>query len=228
MKTTKQHETTGLGSALTNEKDFGARIKAIRMARNYTLDQLAEMSTVSISTLSKIENGQVSASFDTIAKIAGAFDYSLAELFSARLPAAAPASPGVTGRRTFTRAGKGLVFSSAWYRYDVHATELLAKGMIPVLMDIRAREVPPRADWSMHEGEEFIYVLEGCVMLHTAYYAPLTLNRGDSAYIDSTMSHAFVSLSEGEARLLSICLTEEIDFSDMTVGRAAAMTRDGA
>ncbi|MFS2225373.1 helix-turn-helix domain-containing protein [Pantoea sp. B65] len=213
MKTPKQHETTGLGAALTSEKDFGLRIKAIRMTRDLTLEQVAEMSTVSISTLSKIEKGQVSASFDTIAKIAGAFDYSLAELFAGELPGQSAPPLTVQGRRTFTLGGKGLMFANPWFRYEVHASELLVKGMIPVIMSIVTREVPPPDAWSQHEGEEFIYVLEGKVTLHTRLYAPLTLVAGDSAYIDSTMAHTFVAESETPVRLLSICQTEKLDLT---------------
>lgn len=213
MKTTRQHETTGLGAALTNEKDFGLRIKTIRLARELTLEQVGEMSSVSISTLSKIEKGQVSASFDTIAKIAGAFDYSLAELFAEDLSHQPVAAATIQGRRTYTLAGKGLTFANPWFNYEVHATELLVKGMIPVVMDIETRTLPPKEAWSEHAGEEFIYILEGKASLHTLLYAPLHLTQGDSVYIDSTMPHTFVRECKEPCRLLSICLTEKLDFS---------------
>ncbi len=216
MHASRQHEATGLGAALTNEKDFGARIKAIRQARELTLEQVADVSSVSISTLSKIEKGQVSASFDTIAKIAGAFGYSLAELFSEERPLVPVIAAPIQGRRTYTLAGKGLMFTNPWFSYEVHAAELLLKGMIPVIMNIETRELPPRSAWSEHEGEEFIYVLTGKVSLHTVLYAPLILSQGDSAYIDSTMPHTFVRESEENASLLSICLTEKLDFPGKT------------
>lgn len=218
MKTTRQHEASGLGAALTGEQDFGLRIKTIRQARELTLEQVAELSGVSISTLSKIEKGQVSASFDTIAKIASAFDYSLAELFADELPAPSVTSAAIQGRRTYTLAGKGLAFTNPYFRYEVHAAELLVKGMIPVVMGIETRELPPPEAWSQHAGEEFIYVLSGEVMLHTQLYAPLRLAQGDSAYIDSTMRHTFVRLSEEVASLISICQTETLDIEDLTRG----------
>ena len=205
MKTTRQHEASGLGAALTGEQDFGLRIKTIRQARELTLEQVAELSGVSISTLSKIEKGQVSASFDTIAKIASAFDYSLAELFAEELPLPSVASTAIQGRRTYTLAGKGLAFTNPYFRYEVHAAELLVKGMIPVVMGIETRELPPPEAWSQHAGEEFIYVLSGEVMLHTQLYAPLRLAQGDSAYIDSTMRFTFVLLREEAAILFSFC-----------------------
>jgi transcriptional regulator with XRE-family HTH domain len=218
MKTTRQHEASGLGAALTGEQDFGLRIKTIRQARELTLEQVAELSGVSISTLSKIEKGQVSASFDTIAKIASAFDYSLAELFADELATPSVTSTAIQGRRTYTLAGKGLAFTNPYFRYEVHAAELLVKGMIPVVMGIETRELPPPEAWSQHAGEEFIYVLSGEVMLHTQLYAPLRLAQGDSAYIDSSMRHTFVRLSEEVASLISICQTETLDIEDLTRG----------
>lgn len=215
MKTTRQHEASGLGTALTGEQDFGLRIKAIRQARELTLEQVAELSSVSISTLSKIEKGQVSASFDTIAKIASAFDYSLAELFTDELSGQPVISTAIQGRRTYTLAGKGLTFTNPFFRYEVHAAELLVKGMIPVIMGIETRELPPHEAWSQHAGEEFIYVLSGEVMLHTQLYAPLRLAKGDSAYIDSTMRHTFVRLSEDAASLISICQTAKLEIEDL-------------
>lgn len=215
MKTTRQHEASGLGAALTGEQNFGLRIKTIRQARELTLEQVAELSSVSISTLSKIEKGQVSASFDTIAKIASAFDYSLAELFADELPAQPVASAAIQGRRTYTLAGKGLTFTNPYFRYEVHAAELLVKGMIPVVMEIETRELPPPEAWSQHAGEEFIYVLSGEVMLHTQFYAPLRLVEGDSAYIDSTMRHTFVRNGDENTRLISICQTEKLNIDHL-------------
>lgn len=200
------------------DKDFGVRVKDLRLAQKWTLERLAELSGVSISALSKIENGQVSASFDTIVKIAQAFRLTFAELFTSTLTEPAPKSHFVAGRRTYTYAGRGMPFSTAYYDYQVHSAELIHKGMIPLVMVIKAREVLPRKDWSTHSGEEFIYVTRGVTELHTEFYAPLRLSAGDSAYIDSTMAHCFVSIGEEEAQILSICLTERLVFDDVSVG----------
>lgn len=194
---------------------LGARLKAMRQEKRWTLEQLAELSGLSISTLSKIENEQVSASFDTIVKIAHAHGFSFAELFAGQK---VPTHQSVAGRRTFTRAGQGLTFTTPYYDYNVHSSDLTRKGMIPLVMRINSRAVPPRSEWSSHDGEEFIYVTRGTAELHTEYYAPLRLNTGDSAYIDSTMRHAFITVGDEEAEMLSICMTELLFFDDVPVG----------
>ncbi|WP_202037115.1 cupin domain-containing protein (plasmid) [Agrobacterium vitis] len=87
--------------------------------------------------------------------------------------------------------------------------------MVPLRMTIRNHVPPPLDEWSIHDGEEFIYVLSGVLQFHTEHYAPLTLNPGDSCYLDSTMRHAFVAIGEQEAEILSVCLSVK-PFQDQT------------
>lgn len=205
--------------------DIGGRIRDLRQQKRWTLEALAESSGMSISAISKVENSQVSTSFDSLVKIAHGLGIPVAELFTTPNPApAAKPQPQqrASARRTFTRNGEGAPFSSEYYDYQVHSNDLLHKGMIPLLMRIRTRELPPRSDWSEHDGEEFIYVTKGELILHTAFYSPLHLKAGDSAYIDSTMGHAFVSVGDGDAEMLSVCLTERLYFNNVIVG----MTQD--
>lgn len=204
----------GVTSRLGLPETFGSHIKSLRQERKWTLEQLSAKTGLSISAISKIENGQVSASFDTRVKIGHAFGQSFGQLH--RMPQTRQVA---TGRRTFTRAGEGMRFHTAAYDYNVHSTELTFKGMIPLVMRIKAREVAPIEEWSSHEGEEFIYVTGGTVELHTEFYAPLRLSAGDSAYIDSTMRHAFVSVDDNDAEMLSICMTERLQFPEGVVGR---------
>ncbi|TGS14278.1 XRE family transcriptional regulator [Mesorhizobium sp. M2E.F.Ca.ET.209.01.1.1] len=205
-----------------SEFNLGAHIKHLRRKKRWTLETLGEASGLSISALSKIENAQVSTSFDTVVKIAHGLGMPVAELFESTEHNSAPgveAPKHYTARRVSTRRGEGQPFASDYYDYEVHSSELLHKGMIPLVMTIRTREVPPRANWSVHDGEEFIFVVSGELELHTSLYSPLVLKAGDSAYIDSTMGHAFVSRSEDDAVMLSVCLTERLQFNDEVVGR---------
>src|SRR3546814_8436462 len=57
-----------------------------------------------------------------------------------------------------------------------------------------------------HQGEEFIYVLEGRIEVHSEFYDPVTLDVGEGIYIDSSMGHAYV-VADGfeEALVLGVC-----------------------
>jgi quercetin dioxygenase-like cupin family protein len=81
-------------------------------------------------------------------------------------------------------------------------------------MEVKARKLADITRWSSHEGEEFIYVLQGNIELHTELYAPVRLRIGDSAYIDSKMPHAFLNRGKGKAWMLSICFSRETRFPD--------------
>jgi transcriptional regulator with XRE-family HTH domain len=201
----------------TSVAGLGRRVRELRRQNGWTLESLGRKSDLSISALSKIENEQVSASFDTIVRIARAFDLTFEEFF--RSPS--PLQP-VLGRRTTTKRNMGIPFSTPNYDYEVHSADLTHKGMIPLVMRIRARQVPPLAEWSSHGGEEFIYVTAGSVELHTEFYAPAPLGTGDSAYIDSSMRHFFISTSREDATMLSICMTESLTFNDVVIGRRPA------
>ena len=71
--------------------------------------------------------------------------------------------------------------------------------------DVRARSLEEFGELVRHPGEEFAYVLEGAVYLHTSLYTPVRLNVGDSIYFDSGMAHAYLKADSGPCRVLSIC-----------------------
>ena len=57
-----------------------------------------------------------------------------------------------------------------------------------------------------HSGEEYIYVIEGRIEVHTEFYDPIVLEAGESIYIDSNMGHAYVA-AEGcdRSAVLGVC-----------------------
>lgn len=182
-----------------HEVSIGDRLRTIRFERKLTLQAASKLCGVGLSTLSKIETGQAAPAYGTLKRIAEGLELSFEELISGDRPEATSA------RRTITRERQVLKFKSTRYDYRVHASDLANKAMVPLEMEIRARGMPSPADWSQHDGEEFIFVLEGEIEVLLSDYAPFRLKQGQSAYIDSRMRHAFVACSPGPARMLSIC-----------------------
>jgi transcriptional regulator with XRE-family HTH domain len=176
----------------------GDRLRALRHDMDLTLTEVAERTGVSTSNLSKIERSEVSPSFDVVMRICQGLDVSI-EQFVIPGP-----KPTVTGRKTTTRRGQGVPFSSAQYDYQAHATEISRKTMVPLEMWVRARSVDAFDHWSEHAGEEFVYVIEGAIEVHTDQYAPFPLGAGESAYFDSGMRHIYVSTGPGDAHVLSV------------------------
>lgn len=179
---------------------IGVAIRRLRQSRGWTLSDLARRSGVSLSSLSKIENQQMGASYCKISSIAKAFGTKFDHMFGPALP-----SRGGDGRRSITRAGEGKTFRNDYYDYEVHSHDLASKAMVPLFMTIRNTRTPEQHMWSTHDGEELIVVLSGTILLYTEFYEPDTLNVGDSAYIDSRMKHAFASVGTEVAKIMSLC-----------------------
>jgi mannose-6-phosphate isomerase-like protein (cupin superfamily) len=123
----------------------------------------------------------------------------VAELFSRSSPGAP------SGRRGITRKGEGVKHVSAQYAYEFLCADLSGKQFIPLLTTIKAHSVQDFPAMPRHEGEEFVYVVSGQIVLHSEFYEPLTLRVGDSCYFDSTMGHALVSGGAQDAQVLWVC-----------------------
>ena len=172
------------------------RLRALRRARTWTLKQAAAATGVSTSTLSKIENGLLSPTYDNLIKIAAGLDLDVAELFTA-----SDAHMG-TGRCSLSLAGEGRPYETPYYDHRLLCTTLSHKRMMPFHTRVKARAFEEFHDWSRHQGEEFVYVLEGEVRLYTEFYEPARLRAGESFYIDSRMGHRVISLSKEDALVL--------------------------
>jgi transcriptional regulator with XRE-family HTH domain len=192
LKLADAEEKSGSADAL------GRRLRQLRAERSLTLSELSERCDVAISTLSKIENGLVSPVYGTLRKIAVGLGVAFESLVSEK------ERDGSGARRAVTRASDAANIPSERYLYGMHASDLISKAMLPIVMTIDASSAPDEADWSSHEGEEFIYVVEGVVLVYLEHYQTTRLEVGDSIYIDSRMRHGFSNGGTGTARLLSV------------------------
>ena len=176
--------------------DLGPRVRALRKERGWTLEQAASHAGLARSTLSKIENGQMSPTYEALKKLAEGLAISVPQLFTP------PSAAQVTGRLAVTRSAEAQGHATATYEHELFAGALARKRMLPYRARIRARRMEEFDGWVRHDGEEFLYVLTGIVRLYTEFWEPVDLRRGDSAYYDATMGHNLVSLSEEDATVL--------------------------
>jgi transcriptional regulator with XRE-family HTH domain len=176
--------------------DLGQRVRELRKARNWTLEQAANQAGLARSTLSKIENGQMSPTYDAVKKLAVGLEISVPQLFTA------PQKGQITGRMAVVKSGDGARQVTATYEHELLAEGLRKKAMLPYRARVRARSMEEFDGWVRHDGEEFLYVLTGVITLYTEYYEPVEMRRGDSAYYDGAMGHNVVSVSEEDATIL--------------------------
>ncbi len=176
--------------------DLGARVRELRQARGWTLEQAAKQAGLARSTLSKVENGQMSPTYDALKKLAVGLEISVPQLFTP------PRDTRVNGRMAVTKSGAGTAHATTTYEHDLLAETLSQKKMLPYRARIRARSIDEFDGWVRHDGEEFLYVLTGEIRLYTEFYEPVLMKRGDSAYYDATMGHNVVSVSADDATIL--------------------------
>ncbi|MEO5614235.1 MAG: XRE family transcriptional regulator [Cypionkella sp.] len=184
------------GQTVPEPLDLGIRVRELRKAKGWTLEQASVQAGLARSTLSKIENGQMSPTYDALKKLAQGMGVSVPQLFT---PAQAPQ---VSGRIVVTKSGEGQAHATTTYEHELLAGSLTKKQMLPYRATIRARAMEDFDGWVRHGGEEFLYVLTGVIRLYTEFYEPVDLRRGDSAYYDASMGHNVISLSEDDATIL--------------------------
>lgn len=176
--------------------DLGKRVRELRKEKGWTLEQAAVQAGLARSTLSKIENGQMSPTFEALKKLALGLAISVPQLFTP------PSKHQVMGRMSVTKDGAGQPHPTATYEHELLAGTMTRKQMLPYRARIRARSLEEFGGWVRHDGEEFLFVLTGIIRLYTEFYEPQELRRGDSAYYDASMGHNLVSVSPEDATVL--------------------------
>ncbi len=176
--------------------DLPSRVRALRKAKGWTLEQAAKQAGLARSTLSKIENGQMSPTYAALKKLAVGLDISVPQLFTP------PSDTAQSARLSVGRAGEGAAHLTTTYEHEMLAEDVPDKSMLPYRARIRARDVGEFDGWVRHDGEEFLFVLTGIIRLYTEHFEPVEMRRGDSAYYNATMGHNVISVSAEDATIL--------------------------
>jgi transcriptional regulator with XRE-family HTH domain len=183
------------------EKLVGEKIKQIRELKKVSIEELAERSGMEISLVQKIEEDRNIPSLAPMIKIARALGVRLGTF----LDDSDSYGPVVV------RSGehqKGVRFTSQSSETREHlnffslAFDKAGRNMEPFIVDI---EPGQKSDYmlSSHEGEEFIYVLEGDIEINYGKETYL-LSTGDSIYLDSIVLHNVHAGNNKFARILAV------------------------
>lgn len=185
---------------------LGQKIKALRTARGIPLSVMSERTGYSVSALSKMENDRLGLTYDKLTKLTGALGVDIGSLFTDTAQTAVHAG----GRRSVARKGEGRSIQTGSYDYLYVSPELSRKRIVPIKGRVHAATLEEFGPLIRHDGEEWIYVLDGVLEVHSEFYEPETLEAGDSIYIDSRMGHAYLSKTAGGTEIIAVC-TEQTD-----------------
>lgn len=194
---------------MSYKSEVGKRLKMLRKDGRLTLADLAGRSDVSVSTISKIENGALSPTLDVILKLCDGLGVQISDLVTGSDNGSLRLN---TPNSRFSPAykGDGALISTPNYDYLYLCPEVKNKFIVPIIARVKARDMQTFGDLFRHGGEEFLYVLEGQVEVHSEFYEPVTLSKGDGVYLDSAMGHGYLSTGETEAEVLCICTEPQV------------------
>lgn len=184
-------------------ESMGARLRRLRIAAGLSLAEVAARTDVSEATMSRIENGRSDVSAPHLFRLAALLGADVASFFDA-----APQEK-FAGIRSIQRAGQGQMFETQRLRSAVLCSDLQGKAMHPFMNSVNATDLKAVGGLSSHQGEEYLLVQRGRLVLHSAAYAPALLETGDSVYFDATMPHAYVAADAGGADFLVVCTSAD-------------------
>ena len=185
------------GSKDESLEAIGERIKSLREKKGLSLEDLSKMTGFDIDLLECIEENKVQPQLGTIIKLSKALDSALGRLLS-----------GVGNKMySITRKNQQKIISRSTskkgekqvYTYKSLAPEVQGRHMEALMVQL---DENPDHEISVHDGEEFIYVLSGIIQLEIGD-AQFELEPGDSVYYLSTTPH-LVSSKEGKATILAV------------------------
>lgn len=176
--------------------NFAQRVRRLRSQAGLTLRELGERAGISVSGLSNIENGKMSPTYERIVALAHGLNVDVGYLFGDEIVKQPMC------RRSITLKGKGIKHATSQYIYEALCADIIDKQFVPLVATIKARSKADFDGLIQHEGEEFLYVLEGQVTVYTDHYSPMVLDEGDSCYWDSTMGHACISSGDSDAKVI--------------------------
>ena len=179
----------------TTELQLGPRIRALRLARNITLRELAGRAGVTESFLSQVEREVTSPSIASVQRIARALDLAIAELFTEDVPHGRVVRRGE--RRRISYPGLGAV--------DEFLTSGLDGRMQLILSTIEPGGGTGDEAYSHDSDEEVVVVLSGRLELWVANEHHV-LEAGDSVTYSSRLKHRNRNTGDTTAVVL-FCLT---------------------
>lgn len=191
---------------------LGEVMRGIRARNGWTLKEMSAHSGIPVSTLSKVEHDRLTLSYDKLQQLSQRLSIRMSDLFA---EGSENSAPRVTGRRSIGTIDNAVRVTTDNYDYHYLCTDLRQKRMIPIITRIRAHSAREFGDLVRHQGEEFIYIIEGRVQILTEFYDPVTLQAGEGIYLDSSMGHAYV-VDEGceEALVLGVCSSADDGLMD--------------
>lgn len=177
--------------------DIGKTINKIRKERKMTLKELSEKTSLSTGYLSQFERGLTSIAIESLQTISKALDVDMDAFFSKPKSKIKDESPII---RSYDRE-IGKISTKIIQYYLVKDVENAA--FLPRVYEVMPKDQDAHAKTYVHEGVEFIYILEGILTL--SYKNQIyEMYPEDSAYISSEIAHNWENNTNKKVKMLVI------------------------
>lgn len=191
--------------AMDNANTIGRKIKQTREQREISVERLAELSSVGVQMIEQLEEGKLAPSLAPLLKIARALGVRLGT-FLDDAPSQGPVMvKGGQSDKIIRFSGNRAVSDKSSLDFFSLAAEKKDRHMEPFVITVRPGE-EKELNLSEHEGEEFIYVLDGSIRVHYGKES-YDLRAGDSIYYDSVVPHYVHTVESEESRILAVIYT---------------------
>ena len=185
------------------QSPVGSKIKSIRETNNLSIEEIAERSGLNADQIIAIENNETLPSLGPLIKIARALGVRLGTFMDDN-DAIGPVVCRAKEREEETSISfsNGTADARKHMEYHPMAKQKAGRHMEPFIVDIQPSEEKEFTS-SAHEGEEFIYVMQGEIEIDYGKEKYL-LKEGDSIYYDSIVKHHIHGAEGKAAKIMAV------------------------
>ena len=190
----------GMNDAAEGQR-IGRVLRELRHKKQFTLQDVAAKTGIPKSVLDEIESGDVIPPVATLLKLAKVFNVGMASFFE---------EEAADMKISVTRSGKRIRIERRPHHHEgevdyiyesleIHKSD---KHMEPLFVEFQPVDTGNMV-FTNHEGEEFVFVLEGRLEFRTDDRVEI-LEPGDTIYFESDINHSFRSLDEKPAKAIAV------------------------
>ena len=180
-----------------NVKEVGKRIQELREKKGVSIEELSKMTGFSSERLLNIESGSLKPQLGTVMKLSKALESAFGRILSGDgsclYSITRHGEQKNVLRSTSRKDGKSL------YKYKSLAPDVKGRHMESFIVQLEENK---DGEMSVHDGEEFIFVLNGTALFKIGDDI-YDLQPGDSVYYLSTTPHLIAS-KEGKTSILAV------------------------
>jgi len=184
-------------------KEIADRIRGLRELLEISVEEMAEITGVSISEYNALESGNMDFSFTFVYKCAQKFGVDIVEILKGTSP--------TLSFYSIVRKGEGLpITRREGFAYQHLAPFFKGKSAEPFLVKATYSEKEQNEDikLSYHEGQEIDIILKGSLKIRLEEHIEV-LNEGDAVYYDSGHGHGMIATNGEDCEFLAIVLKKK-------------------